>query len=99
MFSRDIILLDEPFGGLDAITKSKMHLWLLEVLENLKASILFITHDIEESIFLSDRIYILSERPAKIKEEIVIDLQKPRNREITTSVEFNEIKRHILDIL
>lgn len=99
MFSKDIILLDEPFGGLDAITKSKMQYWLLEVLENLKASILFITHDVEEAIFLSDRIYVLSDRPTTIKEEIVIDLPKPRKREITTSEEFNGIKRHIMSIL
>jgi ABC-type nitrate/sulfonate/bicarbonate transport system ATPase subunit len=99
MFSRDIMLLDEPFGGLDAITKSKMHHWLLEVLSSLKASMLFITHDIEEAIFLSDRIYILSERPAVVKEEIIVDLPKPRNKEIITSSKFNEIKKHIFDIL
>jgi ABC-type nitrate/sulfonate/bicarbonate transport system ATPase subunit len=99
MFSRDIMLLDEPFGGLDAITKSKMHYWLLEVLSSLKASMLFITHDIEEAIFLSDRIYILSERPAVVKEEIIVDLPRPRSKEIITSSKFNEIKKHILDIL
>jgi len=98
MFSKDIILLDEPFGGLDAITKRKMQYWLLEVLENLRASILFITHDIEEAIFLSDRIYILSDRPAKVKEEIKVDLPKPRKSEIITSTEFNDIKKHILNI-
>lgn len=96
MFSKDVILLDEPFGGLDAITKSKMQYWLLEVLERLKVSILFITHDIEEAILLSDRIYILSERPASIKEEININLPKPRSREIVTTEEFNDIKRQIL---
>lgn len=99
MFSRDIMLLDEPFGGLDAITKSKMHYWLLGVLSSIKASMLFITHDIEEAIFLSDRIYILSERPAVIKEEIIVDLPRPRNKDIITSSKFNEIKKHILDIL
>ncbi len=99
MFSKDIILLDEPFRGLDAITKSKMQCWLLEVLQKLKASILFITHDIEEAIFLSDRIYILSDRPAKLKKEIVIDIKKPRTKDIITSQEFNNIKKIILEIL
>ena len=99
MFSRDIMLLDEPFGGLDAITRSRMHCWLLEVLENLKTSILFITHDIEEAVFLSDRIYVLSKRPARVKEEVVIDLPKPRERKIVTSEDFNKIKRHILSLL
>ncbi|HHT63135.1 MAG: ABC transporter ATP-binding protein [Bacillota bacterium] len=99
MFSRDIMLLDEPFGGLDAITRSKMHCWLLGILENLKTSILFITHDIEEAVFLSDRIYVLSNRPARIKEEIIIDLPKPRERKIVTTENFNRIKRHILSLL
>jgi len=96
MFSRDIVLLDEPFGGLDAITRSRMQVWLLQVVENMEASVLFVTHDIEEAIYLSDRIYVLSERPAKIKEEIKIDLPKPRKREIVTSSEFNQIKKHVL---
>jgi ABC-type nitrate/sulfonate/bicarbonate transport system ATPase subunit len=99
MFSRDIILLDEPFGGLDAMTKRNMQYWLLEVTENLKASILFITHDIEEAIFLSDRIYILSNRPAKVKEEIKINLPKPRKSEIITSIKFNEIKKQVINTL
>lgn len=99
MFSRDIILLDEPFGGLDAITRSKMHFWLMNILNSLNVSILFITHDIEEAILLSDRIYILSNRPAKNKEELNIKLPRPRDKEITTSVEFNNIKRHIMEIL
>lgn len=99
MFSRDIMLLDEPFGGLDAITRAKMHQWLLEVLEQLEASVLFITHDIEEAIFLSDRIYILSERPAFIKKEIKIDLKRPRAKEILISKEFNDLKAEILSLL
>lgn len=99
MFSEDVILLDEPFGGLDTITKRKMQDWLLEVLDSLKASILFITHDIDEAIFLSDRIYILSDRPAKVKTEIVVDIPKPRKDEIVTSPRFNEIKKQIMNLL
>lgn len=96
MFSRDIMLLDEPFGGLDAITRSKMQEWLLQVIDKIKASVLFITHDIEEAIYLSDRIYVLSERPASIKEEVSLALPRPREREIVTSTKFNQIKRNIL---
>ncbi|MBP8718933.1 MAG: ABC transporter ATP-binding protein [Candidatus Atribacteria bacterium] len=96
MFSKDILLLDEPFGGLDAITRSKMQSWLLEVIEKVKASVLFVTHDIEEAIYLSDRIYVLTERPARIKEEVPIHLPRPREREIVTTTQFNRIKRHIL---
>jgi ABC-type nitrate/sulfonate/bicarbonate transport system ATPase subunit len=96
MFSRDILLLDEPFGGLDSITRSKMQSWLLQVIEKIKASVLFITHDIEEAIYLSDRIYVLTERPAQIKEEVPIALPRPREREIVTSAQFNRIKKHVL---
>lgn len=99
MFSKDIMLLDEPFGGLDAMTKNKMHFWLLEVLQQLEASVLFITHDIEEAIFLSDRIYILSERPAVVKKEIIIDLKRPRAKNIVVSKEFTDLKAEILALL
>lgn len=99
MFSKDIMLLDEPFGGLDAITRAKMHEWLLSVLHQLEASVLFITHDIEEAIFLSDRIYIMSERPAVIKKEITINLERPRGRELLAAKKFTEYKAEILSLL
>ncbi len=95
MFSRDIMLLDEPFGALDAITRAKMHVWLQDILRGLDTSVLFITHDIEEAVFLSDRIYILSDKPALIKEEIKVGLERPRKKEIITSDIFNSIKAHI----
>ncbi|WP_298838381.1 ABC transporter ATP-binding protein [Clostridium sp.] len=96
MASSDIMLLDEPFGALDAITRSKMHSWLLDVIKELKATIIFITHDIEEAVFLSDRIYVLSDKPATIKAEIIVDLPKTRTKDIVTSEKFNEIKKEIL---
>ncbi|OGO78610.1 MAG: ABC transporter ATP-binding protein [Clostridiales bacterium GWB2_37_7] len=99
MFSKDIMLLDEPFGGLDAITRAKMHQWLLGVLQQLEASVLFITHDIEEAIYLSDRIYIISERPAAVYKEIVINLERPRGRALLTSKEFMDLKAEILSLL
>jgi ABC-type nitrate/sulfonate/bicarbonate transport system ATPase subunit len=99
MISKDIMLLDEPFGALDAITRSKMHFWLLDVVKSLNSTVLFITHDIEEAIFLSDRIYILSDKPAKIKKEVVVNLPNRQNKDIVTSIEFNKIKKEILDIL
>lgn len=99
MFSRDIMLLDEPFGGLDAITRSRMHCWLLEILSEIKASVLLITHDIEEAVFLSDRVYILSGRPATVKRELMIDINKPRSRDVITGGRFNEIKRDIIATL
>jgi len=99
LFSRDIILLDEPFGGLDAITRSQMQQWLLGVLEGLNTSVLLITHDIEQAVCLSDRIYVLSERPATVQEIIEVDIPKPRDMAVVTSERFNQIKRHILELM
>jgi ABC-type nitrate/sulfonate/bicarbonate transport system ATPase subunit len=99
LFSSNIMLLDEPFGALDAITRSKIHYWLLNVVKKLNTSILFITHDIEEAILLSDRIYVLSERPARVKDEIKVEFEGGRNRDIITSPEFNQIKKRIMDNL
>jgi ABC-type nitrate/sulfonate/bicarbonate transport system ATPase subunit len=99
LFANDIMLLDEPFGSLDAITRRKMQLWLLEIWEKIKASILFITHDIDEAIFLSDRIYLLSKRPAVIKEIFNVKIKRPRDNKTFTSLEFNKIKEKILTLL
>ena len=99
MFSKEIMLLDEPFGGLDAITRFKMQEYLLEVLSKIKGSVLFITHDIDESIFLSDRIYILNGAPAGIVAEFKVNLERPRNKEIVGTSEFNEIRTKILKLL
>lgn len=99
LFSNDIMLLDEPFGGLDAITKRKMQQWLLEVFKNLNASIFFITHDIDEAIFLSDKVYVFSERPASIKAIFEVNIARPRGMDTFTSKEFNEMKKEILNLL
>ncbi|MGE5583833.1 MAG: ABC transporter ATP-binding protein [Bacillota bacterium] len=98
-FSKDIMLLDEPFGGLDAITRARMQTWLLEVLANLNSAVLLITHDIEEAIYLSDRIYIISDRPARIREEIRVAYPKPRDIGLVTSESFNELKKQLLQYL
>ncbi|MBN2259699.1 MAG: ABC transporter ATP-binding protein [Clostridiales bacterium] len=99
MFSSEIMLLDEPFGGLDAITKFKMQQYLRDVIRKIKGSVLFITHDIEEAIFLSDRIYVINGNPAKVVEEISVDLNRPRNEEIIASDEFRRLKSRILKLL
>lgn len=71
--SSDIMLLDEPFGALDSITRSSMQNWLLDIKEEIKSTILLITHDIDEAIILSDRIYILSNKPAVVNKEVFVD--------------------------
>ncbi|AQS10287.1 aliphatic sulfonates import ATP-binding protein SsuB [Clostridium saccharobutylicum] len=96
--SKDIMLLDEPFAALDSITRRKMQKWLLDLTKEMKTTILFITHDIEEAIFLSDRIYVISEKPATIKGEIKVNLSYPREEDIVTDVEFVRIRREVLDL-
>lgn len=99
MFSGKVMLLDEPFSALDTITRSAMHRWYLEMMEELKMSTIFITHDIDEAILLSDRIYLLTGKPGRISDEIIIDAAKPRSRDFTLSEEFMEYKRKIIACL
>jgi ABC-type nitrate/sulfonate/bicarbonate transport system ATPase subunit len=99
MFKSDIMLLDEPFGGLDAITKRKMQEWLMQVIQAIKSTILFITHDIDEAIFLSDRIYLFSDRPAKVSRIFEVDIERPRDNRVFTSPRFNYLKKEILEYL
>jgi ABC-type nitrate/sulfonate/bicarbonate transport system ATPase subunit len=99
LYDRDVILLDEPFGALDAQTRMLMQRWLLGVWEDLRKTILFVTHDIDEAIFLSDEIYVFTARPGRIKAEVTIPLPRPRTPEIMTTPEFMELKRHLMSLL
>lgn len=99
LFSQQVALLDEPFSALDAITKSNMHSWYLNVMEKIKLSTLFITHDIDEAIILSNRVYIMKGKPGHITEEIKIECKRPRKKEFVLSNEFIKYKRHILNVL
>ena len=95
--SDTVALLDEPFSALDTITKSAVHQWYLDIMEKIKLSSLIVTHDIDEAILLSDRIYILSGKPGRISDEIIVDLPKPRNNSLTMSEEFLTYKRKIVE--
>lgn len=97
MFSQSVALLDEPFSALDTITKSSIHTWYLNIMEQIHLSTLFITHDIDEAILLSDRIYLLTGRPGQITEEIVIQEPKPRRKDFNLTGEFLAYKRRILE--
>lgn len=81
LYSTDLLLMDEPFAALDALTRLSMQMWLLDVWKQFASSVLFITHDIREAILLSDRIYVLSQRPAKIVQEMIVPLPRPRKKE------------------
>ncbi|MDD2212857.1 MAG: ABC transporter ATP-binding protein [Clostridia bacterium] len=97
--NKELLLLDEPFGSLDAYTKSEMHEWLMSVWSKYRATILFITHDIEEALFLSDRIYVLSAQPAQVKISLEVNLPRPRSRKMLVREEFNELKKQLLQAL
>ncbi len=99
LFSQKVALLDEPFSALDMLTKQSMHEWYLEVMEKIKLSTLFITHDIDEAILLSDRIYLLTGRPGQITKEIVIKEMKPREKDFNLTEEFLNYKKEILEHL
>ena len=97
--SDGVALLDEPFSALDTITKGIIHKWYLDVMKKIDLSTVFITHDIDEAILLSDRIYILSGKPGTITDEIVIDVPKPRKDDFNLSDEFLQYKRKIVNSL
>ena len=96
LFSGDVALLDEPFSALDTLTKGEMHRWYLDVMNDIRLSTIFITHDIDEAILLSDRIYLLTGKPGTITDEIVIDEPKPRRKDFNLSEDFLRYKREII---
>lgn len=95
--AKKVALLDEPFSALDMMTKRAMHEWYLEVMENIDLATLFITHDVDEAILLSDRIYILTGKPGTITKEIVIKESKPRDKNFNLTEEFLSYKKEILE--
>ncbi|AFY90124.1 MAG: Nitrate import ATP-binding protein NrtD [Chroococcidiopsis cubana SAG 39.79] len=95
----EVLLMDEPFGALDAQTKEQMQQFLLELWEQTHTTVLMITHDVEEAIFLSQRIYVMSSHPGRLQLEIPVNLPANRHLEIKLSSEFVEIKRQILHAL
>lgn len=99
MFSEKVALLDEPFSALDMLTKGTVHEWYLDVMEKIKLSTLFVTHDIDEAILLSDRIYLLTGKPGTITKEIVIKEPKPRGKDFNLTEEFLAYKKEIISHL
>ena len=93
---RDVLLLDEPFGSLDALTREAMREWLLGGWEADRKTILLVTHDVEEAVFLSDRVYVMSERPGGVRAEVEIPLPRPRALELTETAAFAELRAQLL---
>lgn len=94
-----VLLMDEPFGALDAQTKEQMQQFLLELWRKTQVTVLMITHDVEEAIFLSQRVYVMDVHPGRIKSEITIPLPEHRDLDIKLDFKFMEIKRQITQAL
>lgn len=95
----DIMLMDEPFSALDALTKEIMQELLLEIWEKDNRTVVFITHDVSEAIFLADRVIVMTASPGRIKADIEVDLPRPRDLDVTTSERFTELEREVLDLI
>lgn len=96
---RSVLLLDEPFGALDSLTRTEMQTWLQDVWQQYRWTVLMITHDVREAVFLSDRVIVLSARPATVRREVVVDLPRPRELPIVTSPEFAAVERELIEVL
>ncbi|MBL8046345.1 MAG: ABC transporter ATP-binding protein [Anaerolineales bacterium] len=96
---RDVLLLDEPFGALDALTRRELQDWLLELWAEFKPTVLFITHDVEEALYLADRVIVLSARPGRVAATHMVQLPRPRQRGMITWPEFGQQEAELLRAL
>lgn len=99
VLERGLMLLDEPFGALDALTRASMHEWLLAAAERMGSTFILVTHDVEEAVLLSDRVYVLSPRPGTVVASVDIDLPAPRSLATLEDSRFAAYRRHLLDVL
>jgi len=97
---RSVLLLDEPFGALDSITRASMQAWLAEALAAEPRTVLLVTHDVQEALFLADRVALLSPRPGRVLEELRVPLPRPRSRRgVVSRPAFAELEQHALEVL
>jgi ABC-type nitrate/sulfonate/bicarbonate transport system ATPase subunit len=97
---RPVLLLDEPFGALDSLTRAGMQEWLAEALRDEPRTVLLVTHDVEEALFLADRVAVLSPRPGRVVAEIEVPLPRPRERrETVTSPAFGALRERAMEAL
>jgi NitT/TauT family transport system ATP-binding protein len=98
-YQPSILLMDEPFGALDALTRQSMQELLTEVWEQHRLTVVFVTHDVEEAVYISDRVLVMTRRPGRIKEDVVVPLPRPRRHDHLTTPEFLATKTRILESL
>jgi NitT/TauT family transport system ATP-binding protein len=94
-----VLLMDEPFGALDALTRHAMQELLTSIWEKHRLTVLFVTHDVEEAVYLSDRVAIMTNRPGRIKDIVPIELPRPRSYQLIGAPEFQRLQRRILDTI
>lgn len=94
-----VLLLDEPFRAMDALTKGVVQEYLLRALDKMRKTVLFITHDLEEALFLGDRVVVMTTRPARVKKTIAIDFERPRTFRLRSSSRYLELKREVFDVV
>ncbi len=99
LFERPLMLLDEPFGALDSLTRTMMQRWLLDVWQVHRRTVLFITHDIDEAIFLGDRVVVMTARPGRVKFSVDVPLERPREPSVVTSAAFLDVKKALLEAI
>jgi NitT/TauT family transport system ATP-binding protein len=94
-----VLLMDEPFGALDALTRAAAQRFLTEIWEQHRRTIVFVTHDIDEAIFLGDRIFVMTPRPGRLQEIVNVDIARPRSLDDIGSPRFAELKHHVLSLI
>ncbi len=99
LLDRPVLLLDEPFGALDAITRRQMYAWLQEVWLDDRRTVVFVTHDVEEAVYLSDRVLVLSARPALVVETVQVPMSRPRRPDVVSTAAFVAAKASLLAAL
>jgi ABC-type nitrate/sulfonate/bicarbonate transport system ATPase subunit len=100
LLDRELLLLDEPFGALDAITRAEMQSWLLSIWDEFRRTVLFITHDVDEAVYLSDRVIVMAGPPGRVVADVEIPISRPRiHDDVVTSAVFADLKHQLLDVI
>ena len=94
-----VLIMDEPFGALDALTRAQMQAYLLQIWKNVDVTIVFVTHDLDEAVYLADRVLVLDAHPGRVRELMEVPVPRPRTREQFSSPAFMAARRHLEDMI